>query len=54
VAGGDVDALAAAIATAPTLSRRAARCRAETTCSLAVMLDRYEQLYDELAGRVPA
>jgi glycosyltransferase involved in cell wall biosynthesis len=54
VAGGDVDGLAAAIAMSPTLSRRAARRRAETTCSIAVMIDRYEQLYDELAGRVAA
>jgi glycosyltransferase involved in cell wall biosynthesis len=54
VAGGDVEGLAAAIATAPTLSRHAARRRAETTCSIAVMIDRYEQLYAELAGRVAA
>jgi len=54
VAPGDVAALAEAIAAAPTLSRRAARRRAETTCSIAVMIDRYERLYDELAGRVAA
>ena len=54
VGAGDVDALAAAIAMAPTLSRRAARRRAEAVCSIEAMIDRYEALYDELAGRVAA
>jgi glycosyltransferase involved in cell wall biosynthesis len=54
VPGGDVDALAAAIAAAPALSRQAARRRAQTHCSIAAMIDRYEDLYDELAGHVVA
>jgi glycosyltransferase involved in cell wall biosynthesis len=54
VAPGDVEGLAEAIAMAPALSRAADRRRAETTCSIEAMIGRYEALYDELAGRVPA
>ncbi len=49
---GDVDALAAAAHVAVTMSRTAARRRAETHCSLERMLDGYETLYQRL--RTPA
>jgi glycosyltransferase involved in cell wall biosynthesis len=51
VPADDVEALAAAIPRAKRLSRAAARRRAETHCSLERMLDGYENLYHELAGR---
>lgn len=47
---GDVDALAGAVMAASSLSRRDCRQRAESECSLTVMVDRYERLYAELAS----
>jgi len=48
VAADDVAALAAAIPAVLQLSRSAARDRATSTCSLEVMVDRYEAIYREL------
>jgi len=45
---GNVDALAGAVVTASSLSRSDCRQRAESECSLTVMVDRYERLYTEL------
>jgi glycosyltransferase involved in cell wall biosynthesis len=50
VAPDDVAAMAAAVAVAATLDRAACRRRAETTCSIEAMADRYEALYAELAA----
>jgi glycosyltransferase involved in cell wall biosynthesis len=46
----DVDALAAAIALAGRRDRAACRRWVERHASLEAMTDRYESLYDELAG----
>ena len=51
---GDVEALAAALPDAAGLSRAAARERAVRDCSLEVMVDRYVELYDELAATAVA
>ncbi|TQK42393.1 glycosyltransferase involved in cell wall biosynthesis [Streptomyces sp. SLBN-118] len=44
----DVDALAEAVDVTAALSRRACRQRAERFCSLGLMTERYERLYEEL------
>jgi glycosyltransferase involved in cell wall biosynthesis len=50
VPADDVDALAATIPHVERLSRVAARARAEDACSMALMLDRYEEIYLDLVG----
>lgn len=45
VAAGDVTAMAAAVAEAARLPRAAARRRAETHCSIEVVVDRLEAIY---------
>jgi glycosyltransferase involved in cell wall biosynthesis len=50
VAPDDVEAMAAAVEVAVTRDRAACRRRAETTCSIEAMTDRYEALYAELAA----
>ena len=54
VGADDVDALAAALPAAAGLSRTDARIRAEQTCSVEQMLDRYEALYHRLADAAVA
>jgi glycosyltransferase involved in cell wall biosynthesis len=54
VTPGDVAELAEAIATAPSLSRDAARERAVAHCSIDRMVGRYEEIYDELTSRAAA
>ncbi|UQX89029.1 glycosyltransferase family 4 protein [Jatrophihabitans telluris] len=54
VPADDVDALAEAAVTAMSLSRTAARARAESFCSVERMLDRYEGLYTRLTSRLAA
>lgn len=54
VPADDVAALADIIPEVTRLSRRAARTRAMTACSLDVMVDRYEDIYDDLVGRPAA
>jgi hypothetical protein len=49
-APGDVTALAAAIADAGRLDRGAVRRRAERTCSLEIMIDGYEALYQRIVA----
>jgi glycosyltransferase involved in cell wall biosynthesis len=46
----DVEAMAAGVEVAVTLDRAACRRRAEATCSIDAMTDRYEALYAELAA----
>lgn len=50
VAPGDVAAMAAAVPAVEQLSRAGARRRAESHCSVEVMVDRLESLYAETAG----
>lgn len=54
VDGEDIAGLAAAIPRAIGLSRVAARRRAERACSLELMVDRYEDLYDAVLRRPTA
>ncbi|WP_210439650.1 glycosyltransferase family 4 protein [Nocardioides xinjiangensis] len=51
---GDVDALAEAVRSAALLDRREVRAHAEATCSADVMVERYLDLYTELAGQADA
>jgi glycosyltransferase involved in cell wall biosynthesis len=51
---GNTEALAAAIRTAGTLDRGAARRRAVEHCSVEAMLTSYEMLYDQLSARSAA